>query len=148
MELFESPGGGILNIMSSAFKRMGKFGIKSYDTTDDGSQYQIDFSYLSEIGELLAEPEIQADFNKVFLRDGRPVPETIDTDAMLLRTSKVHNRKNTWIKKILTSYPVIAGEYKDELYSVFNEYGDYMTKEEIESAILKLNDVLKSHRNR
>lgn len=146
MALFESPGGGVLNIMSSAFKRMGKFGIKSYDTTDDGSHYQIDFSYLSEIGELLADPEIQADFNRVFLRDGHPVPEKIDLANMLRSASKEHNRKSTRIKNILKTYPIIAENYKKEVDSVFDEFGDYMTKEEIERAIGKLNDELESYR--
>lgn len=148
MATFKSPGGGLINIIAKSFKRMGEFSIPIYDKKEDGTLCQINFSYWKEIGSLLECEDIQDYFLSIFGVDSEdlPVPELIDVNVIVRGAHKDKNKKSTRLKRILSIYPTIGLWYDEVVNKVFDDYGDYMTRDEIINATKKLNDVLATFR--
>lgn len=148
MATFNSPGGGLVNIMVDAFNRMGDFSIQSYDKKKDGTYHHYNFRYLKEFGNLLKCDDIQVSFLKIYGEDSGdlPMPELIDVSAIVRGAHRLKNKKSTRIERILSIYPNIGFWYEEIVNNVFYAYGDYMTRDEIISATIKLNEVLDVYR--
>lgn len=146
IEDFKSPGGSHNNVLAKAFKRMSEFSIPFYDKLQNGKYSEIEFSYLKEFEELLDTYNIQDHFMNVF-DYRRPTPENIDIQVIISRAQlEQRNRKDSRLDKLNEKYPIIAQNYQNEINTIFDEYGEYMTREELNTAFTRLNKELESYR--
>ena len=145
---FKSPGVGHYNVLAKAFKRMSEFSIPLYDKRENGEYSEIEFSFLKEFEELLDSNNIREDFMSVFEHNYRPTPEKIDIQAIIYRAVPERNKKDTRLNKLNEKYPIIAKNYQEEINTIFNEYGEHMTRKELNTAFTRLNEELEPYRMR
>lgn len=145
----KSPGGSNSSVLSRTFRQMGSFKINTYDKKADGSYYEVDFSYFQEISDLLETESIQDLFKELFdLYDERMMyaPEYIDFEMVLKGAKAINNKTNTRLKRIFDNYENIREHYWFVVDDVFAPYGPYISREELISALVRIEEQLNQFR--
>lgn len=149
MLLMKSPGGSHASVLAKAFRQMSSFKINTYDKTEDGKYHEVDFSFFQEISSLLETESVQEIFKELFDNyDERIVyaPEYLDFDMLLRGAKLVNNRAATRIRRIYDNYEMISKHYRFIVDNVFASYGQYLTKDELHSALTLIDEQLNQYR--
>lgn len=145
--------------LAKFFEKLGEYAIETYDRDVAQSHLTISFEFAKKIEELLRSKDIAERFEAVFnITDNEAeVEETgmsmaqkfdsladswINVESLVAGRSMERNRKKTVLNYLKTREKKVL-EGKDVLVqSVFDQYGDYMTREEIRNAGNELNRLL------
>ena len=145
--------------LAKFFEKLGEYAIETYDRDVAQSHLTISFEFAKKIEELLRSKDIAERFEAVFnITDNEAeVEETgmsmaqkfdsladswINVESLVAGRSMERNRKKTVLNYLKTREKKVL-EGKDVLVqSVFDKYGDYMTREEIRNAGNELNRLL------
>ena len=145
--------------LAKFFEKLGEYAIETYDRDVAQSHLTISFEFAKKIEELLRSKDIAERFEAVFnITDNEAeVEETgmsmaqkldsladswINVESLVSGRSMERNRKKTVLNYLKTREKKVL-EGKDVLVqSVFDKYGDYMTREEIRKAGNDLNQLL------
>ena len=126
------------------FKVLADYEIKTYDRNEQGTQLTIGFGFASLISDLLNQNEVQNYFSIIFESMGADVltqnvtlsntAHLINVDALLKGRMEKRNKKTTVLKYLYSHEATIMKDYLSVVTLVFNNYGDYMSREEIRKA--------------
>lgn len=137
-----------VEVIAEAFKYMGKFEVSTYDKNEKGEYNRVKFDYLRKIGELLGTPNLIDAFKDIFEKDYRPDPEKIDVSEFVRGAKKEKkNRLDSKINRVLEKYSVINKYYQGEVKNITEKYGTYVTREELEQIIKRIDSDLEKHRS-
>ncbi|MGN0220770.1 MAG: hypothetical protein ACI4BA_01415 [Prevotella sp.] len=143
--------------LAQVFKKLAQYSIQTYDRDNAGTYLQISFEFAQLIASLLRKTEIEERFDSVFsvkkeeenlidesLLDmlGYDKGQIIDIDAVLKRRDELKNKKTTVLAFLFKNEKQIVEGKEKLVASVFDKYGDYMTREEIRRAVNNLNVLL------
>lgn len=143
--------------LAQFFKIMSKYSIRTYDRDRAGTFLQISFEFSKLIEGVLKTPEIDERFDAIYAveKDGDNIfddslldilgyhrEQIIDVDAVVKRRDEFKNKKTTVIAFLYKNYTKLIEGKEILLASVFDKYGQYMTREEIRKAINNINVLL------
>ena len=145
--------------LAKFFEKLGEYAIETYDRDIAQSHLTISFEFAKKIEELLRAKDIAERFEAVFNTTGKETEvgsmdisllqelpswadSWINVDNLVAGRSIERNKKKTVLNYLNTREKKVL-EGKDILVqSVFDKYGDYMTREEIRKAGNELNQLL------
>lgn len=144
------------HIMYSYFNTLSEYSIRTYDRNDKDGYLSISFEFADSISNILSDPSIESDFNKIFnmdipVRKNEKEKESImtmdpslliDTRALLKGRSKDRNRKITILKFLEAKQTKVYTDNEILVRTVFDGLADYLTKEEIKQAAGSLNALI------
>lgn len=145
--------------LAKFFEKLREYAIETYDRDGAQSHLRISFEFAKKIEELLRSKEIAERFDIIFNTAGKdteagsmdmsllqrlPVwsSSLINVDNLVARRKVERNRKSTVLKYLKTNERDVLDGKDILVQSVFDKYGDYMTREEIRNAGNELNRML------